>query len=362
MFHKDAAGPRHRSFKRLGLFVGGGLILVFLIILQASYSWYSEGITPVDPNNADAVQFQITAGESPAQIATRLEEEKLIRSERAFRLYLRLNNKQNVLQAGDYVLNQSMSVEQIVEELSDGQIESRNFTFLPGKTLLQHRQNLRQAGFTDEAIEDAFNPENYTTHPIAKFKPASASLEGYIYPETFQITDNTTARQLVTRAIDELYSRLTPALVDQLSNQGLNVHDAITLASIVEKEAGNKDEKPTIAQVFYNRLEQGIALQSDPTAVFGAVMEGVQLPEVAGISAAIRYDSPYNTYIYAGLTPGPISNVNIDSLNAVAYPAEGDFLYFVAGADCVTRFSRTLGEHESNIARFGLSSQSDQCN
>src|SRR5690606_4509954 len=133
---------------------------------------------------------------------------------------------------------------------------------------------------------------------------------------------------------------LTPTLRANIIKQGLTIHEAIILASIIEKEAGTEDEKPRIAQVFLKRLREDMKLQSDATAGYGAVLSG-DYDSLSG-SELLTYESAYNTYLHAGLPPGPISSFNASSLEAIAHPSNTDYLYFVSGKDCVTRFSKTL--------------------
>jgi UPF0755 protein len=147
--------------------------------------------------------------------------------------------------------------------------------------------------------------------------------------------------------------RLTPEIRQTFSAGGLTVHQAIILASIVEQEVSTDYDRARVAQVFLKRYRAGIALQSDPTAHYQARKDGQ--PD------SVSYDSPYNTYLRAGLPPGPIGNVSKSSLLAVAYPAQTDWLYFVAGKDCVTRFSRTNAEHEALIDKYGVRTAKTKC-
>lgn len=324
----------------------GGLcvVVVGLLLGLGSYAWYSANTAAVNEANQEAKSFSITAGESSSQVADRLESDGLIRNQLAFRIYLKIHNKQGAIQAGDYQIAQSMSVSQIVSEFSTGRIESRNFTILPGKRLDQLKKSFLEAGFDEADIDKALDAANYKTHPITKYKPADASLEGYIYPETFRITDNSTATQVITKSLDELYRKLTPDLVSQLEAQGLNVHDAIILASIVEKEVSRPADRPLVAQVFLKRLREGIMLGSDVTFIYASV--------VFGGRAAPDLDNPYNTRLYAGLPPGPVSNFDISSLEAVANPSNTEYLFFVSGDDGTTHFSYTFEEHNRNIALY----------
>ncbi len=165
-----------------------------------------------------------------------------------------------------------------------------------------------------------------------------------MFPESFQKTNDTEPQTIINGSLTEMQRRLTPALRDSFASQGLSTYQGLILASIVEKEASKASDRAQVAQVFLSRLRQNISLGSDPTAFYGAVLAG-QKPSVA-------HDSPYNTRIYAGLPPTPISTVSESSLRAVANPATTDWLFFVAGDDGTTYFSRTLKEHEALTKQY----------
>jgi UPF0755 protein len=160
-------------------------------------------------------------------------------------------------------------------------------------------------------------------------------------PESFQYTDATPLRTIIESSLDQTELFFTPKVKQGLAEQGLDMHEAIILASLVEKEVSNLDDKSIVAQVFLSRLKQNIALGSDVTAYYGA--------SLIGLEESVLTDTAYNTRIYSGLPPGPISNISASSLQAVAFPANTDYLYFVAGDDGITYFSRTLKEHENAI-------------
>src|SRR5690606_16511226 len=175
-------------------------------------------------------------------------------------------------------------------------------------------------------------------------KPSKASLEGYLYPESFQKTAETSAHSIIRASLDEMQKRLTPDLRAQIARQGLSVHEGIILASMIEKEVSNEADKKKVAGVFFNRREAGMRFESDPTAFYGAILDDAE--------PSLGYDSPYNTYTRDGLPSGPISNVSASSLAAVAGPAKITALYFVAGDDGTTHFSDTLAEHEANTRKY----------
>jgi UPF0755 protein len=217
-------------------------------------------------------------------------------------------------------------------------------TILPGQRLDQIRKRLIQDGFSEKDVDSALNPANYQGHPALVDKPVSASLEGYLYPDSYEKTATTSAKTIITASLDQMNKYLTPDLRSDFAKQGLSPYQAITLASIIEKEVPKSQDRVQVAQVFLSRIRLGMKLQSDATGSYGAVL--------AGQKPSSSYDSPYNTYTYAGLPPTPISNVTNSALRAVGDPSDTNWLYFVSGDDGTTHFSKTLAEHEANVQQY----------
>lgn len=313
--------------------VGGGVFVV--------RQFYQQNLRPVSDSQT-AVTITIPSGSTVDDIAAILKENGLIRDKRVFSQYVRSKSVQDQLQAGTYSLRPSQSVAEITGILTGGNIVKNLFTILPGQRLDEVKSAMINAGFDVSEVEAAFDPELYAGHPALVDKPVGASLEGYLYPESFQKTAETKPQTIIEQSLDEMAAHLTPELRAAFVAQGLTVYQGITLASIVEQEVSNPTDRPIVAQVFLSRLRQGIPLASDATAPYGAI--------IAGAEPSLTYDSPYNTYKYPGLPPGPISNVSEGSLQAVAHPAGTDWLYFVSGDDGTTYFSKTLQEHE-NLTR-----------
>jgi UPF0755 protein len=194
-------------------------------------------------------------------------------------------------------------------------------------------------GYSETAVNSALDAELYKNHPALIDKPSGQSLEGYLYPESFITTANTTPEDIIRKSLDEMSEVLTPELKDSFTQQGLTVHQAVTLASIVDKEVSDIAQKPIVASVFYNRLKIGMVLGSDVTYQY--------IAKILGVAPSPFIESPYNTRKYPGLPPGPISNVSKTGLNAVANPSTTDYLFFVAGDDGKVYYSKTNAEHEA---------------
>lgn len=338
-----ARPPKHRSAKR-ALIVIGILVVILVSAVVAVRLVYNQGLKPVNTANQTAQLITIESGSSLDQIATQLHKAGLIRNVWAFKLYVGSKEVREDLEAGTYAFNPSMNVPQVVAQLTHGKVATDLVTILPGQTLAQISNTLVNYGFANSDVQAALNPALYAGHPALVDKPAGASLEGYIYPDSYQKTANTKPEIIVSAALDEMNKALTPDLRAAFAQQGLSTYQGIILASIVEKEVAKQSDRDQVAQVLIKRYKSGMTLGSDVTAYYGALL--------AGQPASTAYDSPYNTHLHTGLPPTPISNVSASSLHAVAHPATTDWLYFVTGDDGTTHFSHTLDEHNAAVQQY----------
>lgn len=328
---------------KIWIIAAAAVILLIIGGVWGARTWYYQNLKPV--SSSEEIQyFTVESGDSLSQISKNLQAAKLIRSAKAFETYVRGQNLFNRLQAGTYALSPSMSSQEITEKISGGDVAKNLLTILPGKRLDQIKQTFAKAGYTTGQIEQAFNPGNYSGHPALASKPPGADLEGYLYPDSYQKLSDTPASTIVRQSLDEMQKHLSEDLVAGFRARGLDVFQALILASIVLKETGEPQTAAQVAQVFYKRLAQNMPLQSDPTAFYAA--------DVAGVPRSLSIDSLYNTYLHPGLPPGPISNTNIIALRAVAQPANTDYLYFVAGDDGTVHFSNTREEHEEATRKY----------
>ena len=311
---------------------------------------YGNIITqPLDLNGLDQ-SFSIASGESVPSIAIRLEEAGLIRSADAFRAYLIYTGLDTSIQAGDYTLSPSLSVVDIALELQDATPEHISFTILPGWRMEEIAASIETSGLN--ITPDAFLEAARSTHHNLDFLPASASTEGFLYPDTYILHRETTAEELISELLHNFSLHLTANILGGFARQDLDIYQAVTLASIVQREAVVVDEQPQIASVFINRLNAGIKLDTDPTVQYALGYNETQGTWWTNpLSAAdLKIASPYNTYIYNGLPPGPIANPSLSALRAVALPAETPYYYFRARCDGsgLHTFAVTFEEHLQN--------------
>lgn len=331
-----------KSKSRIILISIGLVLVLFLVLGLVLKHDYQEHLKPVS-SSQKAQLVTIPVGSSTQQIGEILHKAGVIRASWAFEWYVRNKDLRDKLQAGTYSLTPNQNVEEIVTILTQGKIATSLFTIYPSKRIDQIKQSMiNEGGFNAEEVEKAFNPALYADHPALVDKPAEASLEGYLYPDSFQRISTTKPETIIRASLDEMQKNLTPDIRAGIAKQGLTVHQGVILASIIEREVDNPNDKPIVAQVFLKRYREGMMLGSDVTALYGSI--------VAGLEPSLTYDSPYNTLIHTGLPPGPISNVTASSLLAVAHPASTDYLYFVSGDDGVTYFSHTEAEHEAAAA------------
>lgn len=318
------------------------ICLVFIGLLAVIFVRYEydQGLKPVS-SSSNTIIITIPKGASLKQIAAILKDNNLIRSSLAFQEYVDAHNLRSHLEAGTYALSPNQGVITIVAILTNGRVSLKLVTILPGQTISQIRATLINSGFSPDTVDAALNADNYSKTPVLSFKPSGYGLDGLIYPDSYQKDSGTTPTQIVQEALDEMGSKLNPSLQASYAAEGLSVYQAIILASIIQKEVPDYSTQQQVAQVFFNRLKQGMPLQSNVTAMFAQSIG----------------NQAYNTYNQPGLPPSPIANVDIQALKAVANPIPSSHLYFVTGKDGVTRFADTIDQHNANISQFGQAAE-----
>lgn len=338
------AGQRFRKpWLRRVLIAAGILLLALVVATLAVWHYYEQNLRPLNPTGATQ-EITIESGASPTQIADELHSRGLIRNAWTFEAYVRHEGAAGDLQAGTYSLSPAQSVPAMVSQLTHGKVTTHLVTILPGQRLDQIRRGLINDGFTEGDVDAALQPGNYEGNAALVDKPTGNSLEGYLYPDSFQRTGSTSVATIIQESIAEMQAHLTPDLRAAFAREGLSTYQAIILASVVTQEVNTPSDRAQAAQVFLKRIGLGMPLGSDVTAMYGS--------RLAGQGTSLSYDSPYNTLIHTGLPPTPISNVDNSSLQAVAHPANTDWLYFVTGDDGVTHFSHTIQEHQALTAQY----------
>ena len=300
-------------------------------------------------SSEEIVNFEVPIGSSSQKIAKRLVKQNLIRSEYAFRLIVKHRGTGKRLRAGTYALRRDMTLWHIVDEFEKGQVNLVRWTVPEGLTASDIAKLWETTGYgTSQAFRKAAESECL----LEQFGLQDKSMEGYLFPNTYKFAKGTTAQQVVEMMLKEFKQRWTETFDEEARNVGLTKHEVVTLASVIEKEAQVKSERPRIASVFHNRLKKKWRLQADPTVLYA-----LGNPERLLTKTDLRVDSPYNTYRHRGLPPGPIANPGIDSIIAALRPEKTDYFYFVAIGEGKHHFSKTLSEHNRMIRKIRRASK-----
>ena len=347
-----------------GLMPWGMLALGVLMIVGAALLIYSGpgGIDDVGPYQAvepaagEPMTFVVSSGESPDTIGNRLEAAGAIDSGTQFEVLTNLMGYGSLLQAGDYEFPAGTSALDAVYSIRFGLVSSKSVTVVEGWRLEEIADSVTEQGIAREDFLAAASSLAYD-YDFVRQIPAGQDLEGYLYPLTYTIRPSDTAQTVVEQMLTAYAQNVPAGVAEQAAAAGLSLHEVMTIASIIQREARVPEEKPIMAQVFLTRLTLGIALEADPTVQYAIT----EVPEnvtaygywKAGLTEDdLAYDSPYNTYLYPSIPPGPISNPGADTIVAVVQPAATNYLYFVAKPDGSHAFAETLEDHLANIELY----------
>ncbi len=337
---------------------GGRLALAVAIVLSlgAAVVGIAAGVLRADWTTAYAgygpggVFFEVPRGLGVAGIARGLAASGVVKSEWSFRA-LALTHPHARLEAGEYRFERPETPEQVFETLAHGRIYLVTVTVPEGETMFDIAGQLAAKGVT---TREGFLAAAESPRMLADLAPGAPSLEGFLFPATYQFPRRQPGEKIaeaMVRRFREAWTRSVAAAADAAGGaKPVGALEVVTLASLVEKETRVPEERPLVAAVFRNRLRAGMTLDCDPTVIYALELAGRYNGQL--LLADLRVDSPYNTYRRRGLPPGPIANPGEASLRAALEPAEGKWLYFVATGDGGHAFSRTLAEHNRNVARY----------
>lgn len=344
---------------KIGIVVFFVVILVIIIICAGSFMWYTSSLKAIQ-KNSQKVEIVINDGTSTSQIAEKLENSGVIRSATAFKVYCKLEKK-NSLMAGKYEFDKNMSVHDIVDRLTNGAIvdDSVTITFIEGKGIESIAKTIaNNTNNTEEDIYKLLEDEEYIDSLIDEYWFITKeikndyiyySLEGYLYPDTYTFANkDVDVKEIFKIMLDAMDSQLSQ-YKSEINKSDYSVHELLTLASIVELEALNEDDRAIVAGVFYNRLNAGMALQSDVTTYYGLRKN---MGDGDLTASDLAKNNPYNTRAsnMAGKLPvGPICMPSASALKAVIEPEDSKYLFFVADSKGQVHYSRTNSEHEALI-------------
>jgi UPF0755 protein len=316
-------------------------ILVAAAVL-AFVLWFAwAALLPLQPSETKFVLLR--PGWSSRHIAQDLQREGVIRSSTAF-LMLQYAKGLKTLKAGEYKFDQPASALQVWQRLVRGDVYARTVVVPEGYTMFDIAAAVEQAGLGTAA--DFLTVAKGDVFLLREIDPTAQSLEGYLFPDTYQFTRIDTAHDIAAAMVHRF--RQEAHKIGLLGNA--DTHRIVTMASIVEKETAVAEERPLVAGVYYNRLARTMALGADPTVVYAALVAGRYRGTI--YQSDLQFDSPYNTYKYSGLPPGPIANPGVASLQAAMHPTRSDFLYFVSDNNGHHRFARSAEEHGRNVAAY----------
>ncbi len=312
------------------------IILVSIGILVFSSSLFLF-LPYIIPNNLGTIEVTIERGATPEEIAALLKKKSIIRGERNFLWGAKFLGVTRKLQAGKYSFHGRITNYSVLRKLSKGEVVTEKITFPEGiratriANILQRRLEVDSTRFMKLVTDPSF------CHSLGINAP---TLEGYLYPDTYRFDLNPTPEKIIKRMVSRFYEIFTDSLRERAKQLGMSIHQVVTLASIVEGEAALDSERTTIAALYMNRLRRKMLLQADPTIQY--IIKGG--PRRL-LKTDLKINSPYNTYIHAGLPPGPVNNPGLASILAVLFPVHVNYLYMVANGDGSHTFSKTIHDH-----------------
>lgn len=337
-------------FKRLLLLAA---VAAALVLGAAAFAWstFQARLEPVEPGaDAPAERVVIPPGASTARIGALLEARGLIQDARVFRYYAEWQGLSAKLKAGEYELSRGMSVPEILDMIVSGRVVTERVTVREGLTVNQIIEEIAQhEQFSAEKLRAAIDRAAATWPYLPENADLLEPLEGYLFPDTYMFTSDTTEEDLVAMMLARFEAVFDATRRQRAEERGMTVHEVMTLASIIERETPLVEERPLVSAVYHNRLARGMRLDADPTVLYanGKVSGPLTRTE-------LQIDSPYNTYRTNTLPPGPIANAGVTAIDAALEPADVDYLFFVSKFDGTGAhvFAKTYAEHQQNVRRY----------
>jgi len=316
------------------------LVFVSILILISFYVVLQWMVIPVSwPIAGDSIEIIIKEGDSMLQVVERLKEANLIRHGTGFLFLSKITQKDKHIHAGKYSFKKGMTLYSLLDGLFNGKVTLKDVTIPEGFTVKEIAGILQREIQMDSA---EFMKATENSQIIQSLNLSAPNLEGYLFPETYKLTWGISPQKVVQIMVEQFQKTFNDSLLDRAQEINFSLNQVITLASLIEAEAKEQKERAVISAVYHNRLKRGMLLQACPTVTYG-------LPEINRTLTLedLERDTPYNTYLHAGLPPGPICNPGRASIVAALYPADADYLYFVSRGDGTHVFSKTLAEHDN---------------
>lgn len=324
------------------------IIIIILLALAPLIAFYGPS------GSGKAQTVKISSGSSVTAIGQDLKDKKIISSVWLFKAYLKATGNDDRMTAGYHDIVAHASLARVVKQLCSpaSSIQERNVTIIEGWRLKDVAADLEKDGVVSEAdFLSAAQINNWRSQYDFLSDKKITSLEGFLYPDTYRVYKDASSSDIIKKALDEFAQKVTPQMRADLKAQNRSLIDAVILASIIEREISNQPahdaERAIVADIFWKRIKIGMGLQSDATVnyITGKTSTRPTLKDLA-------IDSPYNTYMYKGLPPGPINNPSLASIQSVIYPTKNDYYYFLTDANGKAYFAKTYDEHLANIKRY----------
>ncbi|MGE7931187.1 endolytic transglycosylase MltG [Viridibacillus arvi] len=349
-----------KTVRKIVLIVALIVIVVTAIIGTSVYFYVSSALKPVDPDSNKSVKVEVPIGSTLDSIATTLEKKNVIKDAKVFKYYTKFKNESE-FQAGSYKLTKSMTIDEIIQSLKTGKVYRQpafSLIIPEGLTLDQIGNRVAKGTqYSSDEFMKLVTSKSFVKKMKAKYpelitkkvnnKNIRYALEGYLYPATYAFFEEEPSLEEIVDQMIAQTNTVVTQYSEQLKEKGMSVHEFLTFASLLEREATAKTDRETIASVFNNRLEAGMPLQTDPTVLYAL---GEHKNRV--LYKDLEVDHPYNTYKVKGLPPGPIANAGKESLDAAISPAETPYLYFLADKNGINHFAEKYEEHLKNVDKY----------
>lgn len=349
-----------RLIRKIVLIISIVILLTVSGVVGGGFFYIKSALKPVNPDSKQSIDITIPIGSSISTIGNILEEKGIIRNATVFRYYTKFKNETDFM-AGDYQLSPSMTIQEIIDNLKTGKVMENaalKITIPEGKQLEQIATIISEkTDYSKAEIIKKFDDRNYLQILMKKYpdiltkdilqKEIKHPLEGYLFPATYSFHEKNPKIEEIIEAMLDKTSEILKHYQKDMKEQQFTTHKLLTMASLIEEEATQKTDREMIASVFYNRLEIGMPLQTDPTVLYAL---GKHKDRV--VYKDLEVASPYNTYNHNGLPPGPIANAGEMSISAALHPAKTDYFYFLATPSGKVIYTKTLEEHNEQKAKY----------
>lgn len=349
-----------RRIKKRWIILLVGLLCILAAPAMLGYMYAQAVYSPSVPSGS-TVQFTVNAGESVDEVVGRLHDQGLVEQPLFFKLYMRFSGGQQAIQAGNFAIPSSISIADLVERLGVAEREQVVMQFVEGlrrEEMAEYVESRYQAGditFTGEEFSQlALNPPAEIRQMLGSRLPAGASLQGFLFPETYHIDRDATALDMIKTMVGTYLDKVTSDVQAGFAAEGLTEREALILAAIVEREAFADEERPVIAEILLKRLRTGEILGTDATIQYAlgySEEEGTWWRKLITLDD-LAMDSPYNSRLNTGLPPAPIANPGIGAITAVAFPSDTPYMYYLHDANGTIHYAASLDEHNANVAQY----------